>query len=679
MNEALVPNCSMGGTGKDGQYFVVLKEFLADKKKIPKGSVVRKIKEHYVVLDLNKPLMNLSHEKAKYLKEISKDDAEMLFEISEPFQRYELFQNEKLFKSIARIKIHDIVQLKPPKGPLMGIVKNVKGSEKSHELLTGLLFEVEILPEDRKTRQKGKVINVDAGDILIAHNADEGESESMNENYTKLHCDGKSGPFLTENEELDLEVGSMVQVKWLNGATVYGVIRWIGVPKGLKCDFAGIEMDYGLNEGTDGTLHKERYFSCDQYKAIFVELTNCKPDARFLTRTPTKKPTTPQHVPPEARIFGEEMTINEDVPPVREDEALRLMKGRMKGIQGHYNSCYLDATIFSLFTFTPVLDSILHMPLKQEHEVNIQRTLREGIINPLRKTGVVNSDKVMKLRMLLGNHTFTSDEKDPEEFISVLLHEILAIDPLLKIRSDQKVQESNCYQIILEKDEELKVPSVQLLLERSFISCGLKFEEIPSCLLIQMPRFGKEFKMFPKIRPSLELDITDLLSNTLRHCFICGGLAEYECDQCLLDPIFKQGLIKQYCNICNMQVHSHIKRKEHQIRKFPSPNNFSVKPPFPRHKMELFAVLCIETSHYVSFVKYGPGKRSWVFFDSMADRIDNENIPEITDCPQVGDYLMIPEDELLHTDLKQLDGLAKRLFCDAYMCMYQSPKMCLYN
>lgn len=35
--------------------------------------------------------------------------------------------------------------------------------------------------------------------------------------------------------------------------------------------------------------------------------------------------------------------------------------------------------------------------------------------------------------------------------------------------------------------------------------------QIPSCFIIQMPRFGKEYKMFSKIIPSLELDITDLL------------------------------------------------------------------------------------------------------------------------------------------------------------------------
>ena len=44
--------------------------------------------------------------------------------------------------------------------------------------------------------------------------------------------------------------------------------------------------------------------------------------------------------------------------------------------------------------------------------------------------------------------------------------------------------------------------------------------------------------------------------------------------------------------------------------------------PVHREKMELFAVVCIETSHYVAFVKCGTGPDApWVFFDSMADRM----------------------------------------------------------
>ena len=47
----------------------------------------------------------------------------------------------------------------------------------------------------------------------------------------------------------------------------------------------------------------------------------------------------------------------------------------------------------------------------------------------------------------------------------------------------------------------------------------------------------------------------------------------------------------------------------------------------PRINMELVAVVCIETSHYVSFVRCGDSIRSpWAFFDSMADRKGKSNL-----------------------------------------------------
>ena len=45
-------------------------------------------------------------------------------------------------------------------------------------------------------------------------------------------------------------------------------------------------------------------------------------------------------------------------------------------------------------------------------------------------------------------------------------------------------------------------------------------------------------------------------------------------------------------------------------------------PVIDREILELFAVICIERSHYVSFVKCGSGEGApWLFFDSMADRV----------------------------------------------------------
>ena len=65
------------------------------------------------------------------------------------------------------------------------------------------------------------------------------------------------------------------------------------------------------------------------------------------------------------------------------------MLGRNKGIQGHHNSCYLDATLFSMFAFSQVFDTILHRPDRGDEDLEeyeqIQRVLKESIVNPLRK------------------------------------------------------------------------------------------------------------------------------------------------------------------------------------------------------------------------------------------------------------------------------------------------------
>lgn len=37
--------------------------------------------------------------------------------------------------------------------------------------------------------------------------------------------------------------------------------------------------------------------------------------------------------------------------------------------------------------------------------------------------------------------------------------------------------------------------------------------QAPSCLMVQMPRFGNKYKMFSHIIPSTELDVTDVLHN----------------------------------------------------------------------------------------------------------------------------------------------------------------------
>ena len=76
------------------------------------------------------------------------------------------------------------------------------------------------------------------------------------------------------------------------------------------------------------------------------------------------------------------------VSPPDSLEDLSEICGKNRGIQGHHNSCYLDATLFSMFYFTSVFDCILHRP-KQKDDLDayeeVRSVLKEGIVNPLRR------------------------------------------------------------------------------------------------------------------------------------------------------------------------------------------------------------------------------------------------------------------------------------------------------
>lgn len=487
-----------------------------------------------------------------------------------------------------------------------------------------------------------------------------------------------------------LEVGSMVEVK--ENPPLCGVIRWVGLPPGLQEPLAGLELEEECVGCTDGTFKGFRYFTCPPKKALFVKLKCCRPDSRFPSLHHSPNPIERCN----SIAFGGYLSevVNENTPPRTENDGLEVMVGKKKGIQGHYNSCYLDSTLFCLFSFSSVLDTVLLRPRSKtdvEYYKETQELLRTEIVNPLRIHGYVCATKIMKLRRILEKveaaSGFTSEEKDPEEFLNILFHHILRVDPLLKLRSaGQKVQDCYFYQIFMDKKDKVLVPTSQQLLEWSFINSDLKFAEAPSCLIIQMPRFGKDFKMFNKIFPSLELDITDLLDDTPRECRICGGLALYECRECYEDYDITPGKIKQFCEKCNTQVHLHPRRKTHRYVKLSVPKELHEsiwrQGSYPHQQMELFAVLCIETSHYVAFVKYGSADSAWLFFDSMADRDGGQNgfnIPQVSRCPEVGEYLKMTPEELHALDPKNIQGYARRLLCDAYMCMYQSPTMSLYK
>ncbi|KAJ3632851.1 hypothetical protein MTP99_009834 [Tenebrio molitor] len=531
----------------------------------------------------------------------------------------------------------------------------------------------------------------------------EEESKKLNEKSEKASTSAHNAPDKPKYHNpkpgatKDLTIGSLVEVSNdVAEEPLYGVVKWMGVENGTNFVLVGVELEEEHGELpltlTDGTHNGERFFKCAENRALFVPLDQCHQDSRFQDGIPT-----PVHQAAEPNFQSMECPIIEGaVAPLcmPTEEDVEAVCGKFRGIQGHHNSCYLDVTLFSMFTYTAVFDSLLFRP-KGPKDISdydeVQRVLREQIVNPLRKNLFVRADHVMNLRRLLDRLSsvsgLTSEEKDPEEFLNSLLAQILKAEPFLKLNSGQ---ESFYYQLFVEKDADLTLPTVQQLFEQSFLTSNIKLKEVPSCLIIQMPRFGKNYKMYPRILPSQLLDVTDVIEGSPRQCIVCGKLARWECKECF-DDCSNAGLESTaFCSKCLETAHRHERRSHHRPVRLEVSDDFSIledhcRP--PRLFMELFAVICIETSHYVAFVKCGVGHEApWCFFDSMADRKGEKNgynIPEMVACPDISRWL---SDERicrqLHEEFshdRHLPEHARRLLCDAYICMYQSSDVMMYR
>ncbi len=124
------------------------------------------------------------------------------------------------------------------------------------------------------------------------------------------------------------------------------------------------------------------------------------------------------------------------------------------------------------------------------------------------------ADKVMKLRKLLDGLTsvkgLTTEEKDPEEFLNSLLTQTLRAAPFLELSSGQT---AHLYQLFVEKREGVQVPTVQELFEQSFRTSEIKLKKVPAVLVLQMPRFGRQYKVYDRIVPSQILDVTDVIED----------------------------------------------------------------------------------------------------------------------------------------------------------------------
>ena len=112
----------------------------------------------------------------------------------------------------------------------------------------------------------------------------------------------------------------------------------------------------------DGVLHDKRLFECRPGHGALVHISKCRVSrstmhgARSSGEMTVSEDSTLRGLP---NLFhNSHITItqpNEFYPPLN---TVREIIGDNKGIQGHMNSCYMDASLFGMFAFSSTFDPL---------------------------------------------------------------------------------------------------------------------------------------------------------------------------------------------------------------------------------------------------------------------------------------------------------------------------------
>ena len=464
----------------------------------------------------------------------------------------------------------------------------------------------------------------------------------------------------------------------------------------------GIELDHRPPGSSaewktpDGVLYGDIIFHCKPGHGCLVHISRC------VSRVQQRDPNAPL-VSKESTLTGSPnlfensvITItstDENYPPLKD---VKEIVGLKKGIQGHMNSCYMDSSLFGMFAFSSTFDPLFlkvsdnvpsDLTLSIQRYNHVKEILKTRIVYPLRKSKFVRADQIMMLREELSNagtiDGLMANEKDPEEFLKVLLQHVLNAEPYIQLKQENEVVNAEyIYQIFSTKQPDITLPTVQFLLEHSFKEHKIILDSAPHVLILQMPRFGKDFKLYPRIFPSLQLSLDNLISTTfVPKCIVCTNDARFRCPKCEdIQLFYYTHVFVYFCERCVNIVHE--KRQDHKFLKLTLPKGIANMPPA---KMELFAVLTIETSHYVCFSRC---KGSWVMFDSMADREGSSgfgrNIPKVVELPYLADWLESPEKLLtwMASDRSKrnnpIPDYVDRITRDTYLCMYHSEQVSMF-
>ncbi|KNC51325.1 uncharacterized protein AMSG_12067 [Thecamonas trahens ATCC 50062] len=200
----------------------------------------------------------------------------------------------------------------------------------------------------------------------------------------------------------------------------------------------------------------------------------------------------------------------------------RVALGMWRGIQGSNNSCYLDATLFSLFVtvqdFDVMLDESEPIRLRREladspdhitYVPHLRSTLRNLVVRDLRGRLFVDASVMLRFRLFLNKvwdaendpTVGACEEEDVVDFITVLFNLLLPDDKLAPGYVSSEAVDGTILRAFVHTlapifDPESgaletfigRGPSVQVLLDAHLATYGMVFVGAPKFLILQMPR-----------------------------------------------------------------------------------------------------------------------------------------------------------------------------------------------
>ena len=199
-----------------------------------------------------------------------------------------------------------------------------------------------------------------------------------------------------------------------------------------------------------------------------------------------------------------------------------------------------------------------------------------------------------------------------------------------------------------------KLPKINIasIFRNSLSEIPAKLATIPPVLVLVAPRHTRSQRSYRYIIPDRQIILNDNIVQLV--CLKCKKTNRdpetsrdfYSCDTCfsqespsLITPT-TDATIACYCTACISKKHKKLgdERSTHNLKRVQ----------INKHKLNLFAVLCIEIAHYVAFVKCQKQTKQheWLFFDSMSDRIHNEkNVPCVSRVPNFDQWIIEAENE----------------------------------